>query len=119
MKPITTIGIRTQLLLLVIGVALPLAYVGLAGIWSMRTASRQQVDEAVKKQAELGAVSFEKWVEAQRESLSALARDSIEDPGDSSRPQQTLKAVLTAIRWFHGPRPLGPYRRISRTNCCC
>jgi len=102
MKPITSIGIRTQLLLLVIGVAVPLAYVGLAGIWSMRAASRQQVDEAVKKQAELGAVSFEKWVEAQRESLSALAREPIQDQADSSRIRQTLHDVLTAHPYWIG-----------------
>jgi len=102
MKPITTIGIRAQLLLLVIGVAAPLAYVGLAGIWSMRAASRQQVDEAVKKQAELGAVSFEKWVEAQRESLSALAREPIQDEPNPSRIQQTLRDVLTAHPYWIG-----------------
>jgi signal transduction histidine kinase len=107
MKPITTIGIRIRLLLLVIGVALPLTYLGLAGIWSMRTASRQQVDEAVKKQAELAAVSFEKWVEAQRESLTAFARESAEDGAGPSRLQQTLRSVLSAHPYWTSVSVLG------------
>jgi signal transduction histidine kinase len=107
MNPLKSIGIRTRLLLLVTGVAVPLAYVGLTGILSMRTASRQQVDEAVKKQAELGAVSFEKWIEAQREPLSALAAESVEEPAGSTGFQKTLRSVLRAHQYWIGVQVLG------------
>jgi signal transduction histidine kinase len=91
-----TVGIRTRLLFLVLGVALPLAYVGLAGIWAMRRASRQQVDESVRKQAELGAVTFERWIDAQRESLTTIATHWAEQPSPSPAFQQTLRSVMGA-----------------------
>jgi hypothetical protein len=38
---------------LVVGVAVPIAYVGLVGIWAMWNVSRQQLDYSIKTQAEI------------------------------------------------------------------
>lgn len=73
-------GIRARLLILVIGITLPLAYVGLAGLSAIWSSSRKQLDDSVKKQAELAAVAFEQWISAQREPLTTVADYSTEQP---------------------------------------
>ncbi len=73
-------GIRARLLILVIGITLPLAYVGLAGLSAMWSSGRKQLDDSVKKQAELAAVAFEQWINAQREPLATVADYSTEQP---------------------------------------
>lgn len=66
-------GIRGRLLLLAVGVAVPLALVGAAGLRGMWTASRLQLDDSIQQQAELAAVAFERWVDAQRQPLNTIA----------------------------------------------
>ncbi len=73
-------GIRVRLLILVVGITLPLAYVGLAGLSAMWASGRKQLDESVKQQAELAAVAFEQWIGAQREPLTTVANYSVEHP---------------------------------------
>jgi two-component system, OmpR family, sensor histidine kinase BaeS len=66
-------GIRGRLLLLAIGVAVPLALVGALGLRGLWNASRLQLDDSIQQQAELAAVAFERWVDAQRQPLTTLA----------------------------------------------
>jgi signal transduction histidine kinase len=46
----------------------------------MWESSRRQLDDSVKKQAELAAVAFEQWIGAQREPLTTVADYSTEQP---------------------------------------
>ena len=80
MRRAITGGIRARLLILVIGITIPLAYVGLAGLSAMWASSRKQLDDSVKKQAELAAVAFRQWLGAQREPLTTVANYSAEQP---------------------------------------
>jgi signal transduction histidine kinase len=66
-------GIRARLLVLVVGVAVPIAYVGLVGIWAMWNVSRQQLDDSIENQAEIAGAAFEQWINAQREPLATVA----------------------------------------------
>lgn len=66
-------GIRDRLLLLVIGVAIPLAFVGVFDLREMRSISRAQLNDSIQQQAELAAIAFERWLDAQRQPLTAIA----------------------------------------------
>lgn len=66
-------GIRVRLLVLVAGVAIPIAYVGLVGIWAMWGASHRQLEDSIKSQAEIAGAAFEQWIDAQREPLATVA----------------------------------------------
>ncbi len=66
-------GIRWRLLILAIGVAIPLAVVGVLDLRAMWRVNREQLDENVKQQAELAAVAFERWMDAQRQPLTTVA----------------------------------------------
>src|SRR5690242_13728232 len=80
MRKLVKGGIRLRLLSSAAGVALPLAFVGLAGVWAMSQATRHQLEESIKKQAEITAVAFEQWMEAQREPLATVAAYVDEQP---------------------------------------
>ncbi|HWP43963.1 MAG TPA: hypothetical protein VNO14_12045, partial [Blastocatellia bacterium] len=94
MRRSNTGGIRIRLLIYGIGVAVPLTYVGLAGIWAMWNASRLQLDDSLKKQAEITAVAFERWIEAQQEPLTAIAAYLAEQPGPRPDLNPDLNRVL-------------------------
>jgi signal transduction histidine kinase len=94
-------GIRGRLLLLVLGVAVPLSYVGLTGLRGLWEVSRTKLDESVRKQAELAAVAFESWIDAQREPLSALAEYRTERPSPPKEFEKLLRAVVdTRAHWL-------------------
>lgn len=83
-------GIRMRLIILVVGITLPLGYVGLSGIRAMWDASRQQLDGSLKTQAQMGAIAFEQWIGAQREPLAAIGAYFADEP---SRGPQFRKAL--------------------------
>jgi signal transduction histidine kinase len=58
---------------LVLGIALPLASVGLFAIQKIWETNRQQLNDSVQKQAELTAETYEQWVDAQREVLAVFS----------------------------------------------
>lgn len=66
-------GIRGRLVLLSVGIAVPLTLVGLVILLGLWHESRSQLDESVETQAELAAVAFERWVDGQRQPLTAIA----------------------------------------------
>lgn len=80
MRKVVKGGIRLKLLAYAAGIALPLAFVGLAGVWAMSQATRHQLEDSIKKQAEITAVAFEQWMEAQREPLETVAAYVDEQP---------------------------------------
>src|ERR1044072_2039854 len=75
-------GIRLKLLIYAAGIALPLAFVGLASVWAMSNATRYQLEDSIRRQAEITAVAFEQWMEAQREPLTTVASYLDEQPAD-------------------------------------
>ncbi|HEX7315000.1 MAG TPA: ATP-binding protein [Pyrinomonadaceae bacterium] len=66
-------GIRGRLLILAVVIAVPLALVGVADMRGVWRSNRAQLDEALRRQAELAAVAFERWTDAQRQPLTTLA----------------------------------------------
>lgn len=67
------VGIRGRLLFLTLGVAIPLALVGILALNRMWDTGRAQLDDSVRQQAELAAIGFERWVDAQRQPLITIA----------------------------------------------
>jgi len=89
------LGIRGRLLVLAIVVAVPLAVVGVADMRGVWQSNRSQLDEALRQQAELAAVAFERWIDAQRQPLTTLATEAGEQRSLRS-PQLAEHLRLTA-----------------------
>jgi signal transduction histidine kinase len=70
------LGIRARLLVLAVVVAVPLAFVGVADMRGVWRSNRAQLDESLRQQAELAAVAFEHWTDAQRQPLTTLAAEA-------------------------------------------
>ena len=88
-------GIRGRLLVLAVVVAVPLALVGVADMRGVWRSNRAQLDEALRQQAELAAVAFERWTDAQRQPLTTLAAEAGEQRSLRS-PQLAEHLRLTA-----------------------
>ncbi len=89
-------GIRGRLLVLTMGVAVPLAIFGLLGLDWLWNASREKLDTAIRKQAELTAAAFDGWIDAERQPLIALAASGSGRPRTQSFTDEELHAVLRA-----------------------
>lgn len=77
------ISIRGRLVTLVIGAVVPLTIVGFAALWGLWGAKQQHLDESLEQQAELAAVVFDRWLDAQRQPLLTIAAygpDRLRDP---------------------------------------
>ncbi|HYG79592.1 MAG TPA: hypothetical protein VD861_04350, partial [Pyrinomonadaceae bacterium] len=102
-------GIRVRLLLLAVGVAVPLALVGAAGLRGMWNASRLQLDDSIRQQAELAAVAFERWVDAQRQPLNTVAAMVEEQgPPTSVTSAESLRFVVATRPHWIDLQILGP-----------
>jgi hypothetical protein len=86
------LGIRGRLLVLAVVVAVPLALLGAADMRGVWRSNRAQLDEALRQQAELAAVAFERWIDAQRQPLTTLATEA----GEQRSPQLAEHLRLTA-----------------------
>src|SRR5919107_2186815 len=89
------LGIRGRLLVLAVAVSAPLALVGVADMRGVWRSNRAQLDEALRQQAELAAVAFERWTDAQRQPLTTLAAEAGERRGLRA-PQLAEHLRLTA-----------------------
>jgi signal transduction histidine kinase len=89
------LGIRGRLLILAVVVAVPLALVGVADMRGVWRSNRAQLDEALRQQAELAAVAFERWTDAQRQPLTTLAAEA-EEQRSLRSPQLAEHLRLTA-----------------------
>jgi signal transduction histidine kinase len=87
-------GIRSRLLALVIGAALPLAVLGLWGLRREWNASREHHNELLEQQAELAAVTMEKWVVAQEKALRTIG--AAEASAKGMKPGENMRSILTA-----------------------
>jgi endonuclease/exonuclease/phosphatase family metal-dependent hydrolase len=90
------LGIRGRLLLLAVGVALPLALFGASALRGAPRASRAQLDDSIRQQAELAAVAFERWVDAQTQPLTAISA-MLEERGAAppANLSNNLRVVVT------------------------
>lgn len=68
-----TLSIRARLLCLALGLLIPLVFAGFFNLWGFWKASRTQIDESLKRQAELAATAFEQRILAYRQTLEAIS----------------------------------------------
>lgn len=67
------LSIRARLLCLALGLLIPLVLAGFFNLWGFWKASRTQIDESLKRQAELAATAFEQRILAYRQTLEAIS----------------------------------------------
>ena len=86
-------NIRKRLLILAVGGVVPLLLVGLALLWSVWHAKERQLNDGIEQQAELAAVLFDRWLDAQAQPLRTIAEytNQIND----NELQDALKAAIT------------------------
>ena len=92
-------GIRARLLALAVGAALPLALLGLLDLYGVWTTSRERLSESVEQHAELAALAFERWVDAQRQPLITLAAV------DAAEGRLRSPELQKSLRFAMAPRP--------------
>ncbi len=99
------IGIRGQLMLLILGITIPFTLVGVSDLHRTWNTSRKQLNDSIEQQAELAALAFERWVDAQRrplETIAAIAADrnfeslDIVNYAVSTRPYWVDLTILNA-----------------------
>jgi len=99
-------GIRLRLLSYAVGIALPLALVGLGGIWTMSNTAHRQLEDSIKKQAEITAVAFEQWLQGQRKPLNTLAGYIDEHPSRGPEFIQAFRLIAETRSYWAGLRVL-------------
>lgn len=87
-------SIRGRLLTLAIGGVVPLLVVGLVVLWAVWNGRQKQLNEALEQQAELAAVIFDRWLDAQYQPLRTIASYSPEHLSNPSALEADLKAAL-------------------------
>jgi hypothetical protein len=73
-------------------VFVPLVLLGLVMLWVVWGAKEQQLNESLEQQAELSAVVFDRWLDAQRQPLVTIASY----PAEQFREAAALEADLRA-----------------------
>jgi signal transduction histidine kinase len=92
------VTIRGRLLTLAAGGVVPLLVIGLALLWAVWGGKQQQLNEALEQQAELAAVVFDRWLDAQRQPLLTIAAYPAARLQDTPALEADLGATLS-------PRP--------------
>ena len=87
-------SIRGRLLALALGGVLPLLIVGLIVLGIVWTEKRQQLNESLEQQAELAAVVFDRWLDAQYQPLRTIASYPPNHLNDKSALEENLEAAL-------------------------
>jgi signal transduction histidine kinase len=86
-------SIRDRLLALAIGGVLPLLIVSLVMLWLVWSEKQKQLNEALEQQAELSAVVFDHWLDAQYQPLRTVASYRQGRPQDTAAITEVLKAA--------------------------
>ena len=87
-------SIRGRLLALAIGGVLPLLIVGLIVLGIVWSEKQNQLNEGLEQQAELAAVVFDRWLDAQYQPLKTIASYPPNHLNDKSALEENLKAAL-------------------------
>ena len=94
-------SIRGRLLALAIGGVLPLLIVGLTVLGIVWSEKQNQLNEGLEQQAELAAVVFDRWLDAQFQPLRTIASYPPNHLKDPSALEGNLKAVLIhRLHWI-------------------
>ena len=88
-------SIRGRLLMLALGGVVPLLVVGLIVLWVVWNEKQNQLNEGIEQQAELAALSFGHWLDAQYQPLRTISSYSPEHLNDSSALEADFKAALS------------------------
>ncbi|MFN2512942.1 MAG: ATP-binding protein [Pyrinomonadaceae bacterium] len=91
--------IRRRLLTLAIGGVVPLLIVGLALLWSVWRSKEKQLNEGLEQQAELAAVLFDHWLDAQNQTLRTVAAQSSQEVTAGSLPYVLESAMAPRPHW--------------------
>lgn len=86
-------SIRDRLLALAIGGVLPLLIVSLVMLWLVWSEKQKQLNETLEQQAELSAVVFDHWLDAQYQPLRTVASYQQGRPPDGTAITEVLKAA--------------------------
>ncbi len=86
--------IRGRLLMLAIGGVLPLLIVGLSVLWIVWREKQIQLNDSLEQQAELSAVVFDRWLDAQYQPLRTIASYPPEHLNNPAALKPNLKATL-------------------------
>src|ERR1041384_1571782 len=87
-------SIRGRLLTLAVGGVLPLLIVGLIVLWVVWSEKRNQLNDSLEQQAELVAVVFDRWLDAQYQPLRTIASYPSDDLKDPARLRADRKSVV-------------------------
>ena len=87
-------SIRGRLLALAIGGVVPLLLAGLTVLWVVWSEKQNQLNEGLEQQAELAAVVFDRWLDAQYQPLRTIASYPPSHLSDPSAVEGNLKAAL-------------------------
>lgn len=105
-------SIRGRLLTLAIGGVVPLLIVGLILLWAVWNGKQQQLNDALEQQAELAAVVFDHWLDAQYQPLRTIASYSPEHLSNPSLLEADLKAALSHRSYWIDLRVVDPGAKI-------
>ena len=87
-------SIRGRLLALAVGGVLPLLVTGLIALRVVWSEKQKQLNESLEQQAELAAVVFDGWLDAQYQPLKTIASYPAEQLKDPKALQPNLQAAL-------------------------
>jgi signal transduction histidine kinase len=87
-------SIRSRLLALALGSVLPLLIVGLIVLAIVWNEKRKQLNESLEQQAELAAVVFDRWLDAQYQALRTIASYPPDHFKNESALEGNLRAAL-------------------------
>ena len=108
-------SIRGRLLALAIGGVVPLLIVGLTVLWVVWSGKQQQLNESLEQQAELAAVVFDHWLDAQYQPLITIASYPPSHLNDRSALEENLKAALIHRKHWIDLRVLDASGRVVAT----
>jgi len=106
------VSIRGRLLALALGAVAPLALLGLAVLWVVWGAKEQQLNESLEQQAELAAVVFDRWLDAQRQPLITIASYPAGHFRDAAALEADLRAATARRPHWIDVRVLGAGGRV-------
>jgi len=104
--------IRGRLLMLAIGGVLPLLIVGLTVLWIVWHEKQTQLNDSLEQQAELSAVVFDRWLDAQYQPLRTIASYPPDYLNDPSELTPNLKAALLNRNHWIDVRVLDPAGKV-------
>lgn len=99
-------SIRKRLLTLAIGGVVPLLVVGLVLLWSVWHTKEKQINDGLEQQAEMAAVLFERWIDAQGQPLRTVAAYSNQRNYDANHLQDEVNAAMAPRPYWNDLRVL-------------